>query len=115
MARGRYGSRGGYFGAQDSTEGPPLNVTQGPKAMRESIRNIGNYPVGGRSQFEDRLRALEADNYRYQAEKRQDRDRVLELEEQISLLKEQQDRKLKQEIRELRAAMNHAINQTIKR
>lgn len=68
---------------------------------------------GGHARIEERLRALEADNYRYQAEKRQDRDRVLELELQISLLKEQQERKLKQEIRELRKMMNHAINQTI--
>jgi hypothetical protein len=58
------------------------------------------------NQIPERIRVLEA-------EKRQDRARVLELEEYIGLLKEQQDRKLKLEIRELKRHMNYAINQTI--
>lgn len=41
------------------------------------------------------------------------RERVLELEEQISLLKEQQDRQLKQGLRELKKQMNYSINQSI--
>lgn len=63
------------------------------------------------AQIQERLRALEAENYQCQTEKRQDRERVLKLEEQISVLREEQDRKLEEKIRELRRQMNYAINQ----
>jgi hypothetical protein len=63
--------------------------------------------------IQERLTTVEVENDRYKAEKRQDRERVLELEEQINLLKEQQDRKLKQGLRELKKQMNYALNQSI--
>lgn len=110
-----HGSRSSYNSVPDSTEGPPINAPKGSRAPREGLPNKDSYSGGGHAQIEERLRALEADNYRYQAEQRRDRNRVLELEEQISLLKEQQDRKLRQEIYELKKTMNHAINQTISR
>lgn len=138
-ARGGHRSRGNYYGAQDYTEGPPINAPKGPKAMREDFSNVniqtrGSYPGGGYTacgvstsetnridapspadDFEERLRAVKAEINRNRAEQRLDRDRIVKLEEQITRLKEQQDRKLEQEIRGVRAAMNHAVNQTLKR
>lgn len=105
--------------AQIATEGPPINAPKGPRAMREGPPNSGIHSAGscqgGQVQIEERLRALEAENDRYKKEARKDRDRVLELEKQIALFGQKQDLKLKQEIRELRSSMNHAINQTIQR
>lgn len=115
IGRRGHGSRSSYNSVRDSTGGPPINAPKGSRAPREDLPNKDSYSGGGHAQIEERLRALEADNYRYQAEQRRDRNRVLELEEQISLLKEQQDRKLRQEIYELKKTMNHAINQTISR
>jgi hypothetical protein len=128
---------GGFHGCISSTvtpanvDGPPANAPKGPKAMREGglpkngVYGKGGYSGGGRNlhhtttpqadqvpptvantmgyvQIEERLHALEA-------EKRQDRERVVELEAQLDLIKKQQDVK----IRELKKQMNHAINQTL--
>ncbi|KAH0150527.1 hypothetical protein KCU67_g10624, partial [Aureobasidium melanogenum] len=60
------------------------------------------------TQIQERLRVLETEN---QSEKRQNRERVRKLEEQISTLREQQDHKLDEKIRELRKNMNYGFNQ----
>ncbi|KAK6007871.1 hypothetical protein QM012_004685 [Aureobasidium pullulans] len=62
------------------------------------------------AQIQERLRALEAENYQHKADKRQDREQILKLEEQISVLREQ-DRKLEEKLRVLRNRMNYAVNQ----
>lgn len=62
----------------------------------------------GTGVIQERLRALEAEN---QSEKRRNQERVCKLEEQISSPREQQDQKLKGEVRELRKKMNYAINE----
>jgi hypothetical protein len=119
-----------------NADGPPVNAPKGPKAMREGglpnngVHGRSGYPRGGRNlhhtttleadqghpveapstavsatgyvQVEERLRILEA-------EKREDRERVLQLEAQIDLIKKQQDLKL----HELKKQMNYAINQTL--
>jgi hypothetical protein len=113
-------------------DGSPVSAPKGPKAMREGLSKSGRsgYPGSGRNlhhtttpgadqghpveapsttasatcyvQVEERLRVLEA-------EKRQDRERVLQLEAQIDLIKRQQDLK----IHELKKQMNYAINLTL--
>jgi len=113
--RGGHGSKGGYHGAQSPTEGPPINAPKGPRAMREVVSNRSSYPAGGKAQIEERLCALEAENNRYRAEQGLGRDRIAQLEEQISLLGQQQDHKLKQAILDIREMVNHAINQMITR
>ncbi|KAH0294135.1 hypothetical protein M436DRAFT_81844 [Aureobasidium namibiae CBS 147.97] len=113
--RGGHGSRGGYFGAQGPTEGPPINAPKEPRAMREVVSNRTSYPAGGKAQIEECLCALEAENNRYRAEQGLGRDRIVQLEEQISLLGQQQDHKLKQAILDIREMVNHAINQMITR
>ena len=92
----KHGSRGSFCGHGGSEDTSPRIAS-----------------VTDHVHIQERLLTLEAENYRYQAEKRQDRERVLELEEQISLLKEQQDRKLEQGLRELKRQMNYSINQSI--
>jgi hypothetical protein len=86
---------------QKGNRGPSRPVEAPTTDHFSETTNVANH-----SQIQERIRVLEA-------EKRQDRARVLELEEYIGLLKEQQDRKLKLEIRELKRHMNYAINQTI--
>lgn len=79
---------------------------EGPRDDFSMIASATNY-----IQMQERLRSLEAENYQCQSEKREDRERVLKLEQQISVLREEQDRKLEDKIRELRRGMNYAINQ----
>ncbi|KAH0366243.1 hypothetical protein KCU65_g5525, partial [Aureobasidium melanogenum] len=63
------------------------------------------------AQIQERLRALEAENYQHQAEKRQDRVQILKLQEQIFVLREQQNHKLEERIREVNQRVNYAVNQ----
>ncbi|KAG9643745.1 hypothetical protein KCU64_g11629, partial [Aureobasidium melanogenum] len=64
--------------------------------------------VADYTQIQERLRVLETEN---QSEKRRNQDRVRRLEEQISVLREEQDHKLNEKIRELRKNMNYGFNQ----
>ncbi|KAG9685993.1 hypothetical protein KCU95_g11990, partial [Aureobasidium melanogenum] len=68
-----------------------------------TVTGAANY-----TQIQERLRVLETE---IQSEKRQNRERVRKLEEQISTLREQQDHKLNEKIRELRKNMNYGFNQ----
>ncbi|KAG9593622.1 hypothetical protein KCU77_g1326, partial [Aureobasidium melanogenum] len=68
-----------------------------------TVTGTANY-----NQIQERLRVLETEN---QSEKRQNQDRVRRLEEQISVLREEQDHKLNEKIRGLRKNMNYGFNQ----
>lgn len=63
------------------------------------------------AQIQERLRVLEAQNYQHQAERRQDQEQILKLQEQISVLAGQQERKLEERIREVNQRVNYAVNQ----
>jgi hypothetical protein len=106
--------RVGYSGGDPLHTSSP-GVNQGhlieASSRMDSLPSIAS--VTDHVHIQERLTTLEVENDRYKAEKRQDRERVLELEEQINLLKEQQDRKLKQGLRELKKQMNYALNQSI--
>ncbi|KAH0303420.1 hypothetical protein KCU74_g17889, partial [Aureobasidium melanogenum] len=63
------------------------------------------------AQIQERLRVLEAQNYQHQAERRQDQEQILKLQEQIAVLAGQQERKLEERIREVNQRVNYAVNQ----
>ena len=108
------GNRGGFLRARNPHHTPTAVSDQKDRTEAPSHSNNVSTTTTAPNhvQIQERLRALEAENFRFQTEKRHDRERVLELEQQISQLKEHQDRRLKQEIREVRKTLNHAINQT---
>jgi hypothetical protein len=128
---------GGVIVARGSTDAPPANAPKEPKAMREGLSKNGRYSRGGHhrpileanqghpvqapssadhfssvtninnhNEIQERIRVLEVG-------KHQDRARLQELGEYVELLKEQQDCKLKLEIRELKRYMNYVIHQTV--
>jgi hypothetical protein len=105
--------RVGYLGGGDAlhTSSPDKGHPIEAPSRLDSFPSLAS--VTDHVHIQERLTTVEVENDRYKAEKRQDRERVLELEEQINLLKEQQDRKLKQGLRELKKQMNYALNQSI--